>query len=194
MKFLLSHLFLIAGMALLGGKLTAQTSEQALPITVGYWGNLATQPGIKVGAQLTLKDWQKEKGDKVKGRKLFVRPEIGVYNRHRNNTNLLVGAEAGIQLQREGRKFFHSVGLGLGYLGRSQILSIRFSLGDGSIVGKEREWRSYILTTLNYTFGSEITSRLAWYGKASVGPALSFTREPTTMAFLEVGLRINLFQ
>lgn len=176
------------------GSRSEESGNQNIQAHVAYWGNLGFQPGIKIGVQHTILNWEKEKPEKniAKGRSLFVSPNLGVYNRRLNNTNFLAEGEVGLQTQRVGRKFFSAYSVGLGYLGRSQIVTLNYSLGDGSLQSKEREWQGNFLPTLNYSLGTEISTWGAWYFKASYGTMIGAGRASSALVFTELGLKINL--
>ena len=173
--------------------LLAQSESQHIPISAGYWANLGLHPGVKIGAEFPLKTLEKEKKNgKVATRTIYAGPQLGVYNRRRNNTNLLIGAEAGIKLQQQGKKPYSIFSVGAGYLGRSQINTLSFSLGDGSRTGVEREWRSYFLPTVGYSFGMDLNDNWGWYAKASTGYLLSPNYERSGIVFIEVGAKFYL--
>lgn len=177
-----------------GTLLAAQAIPEPTSINIGYWGHFATQPGIKMGAEFSVLNWAagefENKGTKL--RSLYVGPQVGFYTRSKNHSNLYIGMESGVRLQKKGKRGFSTYGLGLGYLGRSQILTFTHSLGDGSLVATEREWRSNFLPTLNYAYGLKINPRLSGFAKASAGTLLGPGREPSAMLFLEIGIKFNL--
>ena len=168
-------------------------AQSSLPLTVGYWGELGIRSGIKVGTEINLHEWSKEGKNRNKQRTVYLAPQLGYYNWRRNYANLYLGADAGLKLQGEDRKFYQGVALGLGYLGWSQVMTINISLADGTVTSMDREWRNHALVTLNYFLGQDINETWGWYFKASYGPRLSTTRETSGMLFFELGVKLHLF-
>lgn len=169
----------------------AQTSVRSTPLRIAYWGNFGLQPGIKAGIDLNLLEWESKKGGN-KVRKIYLNPEIGAFFRRNVHSSFYVGTQIGYQGQPKDSKFYLTYSLGLGYLGESEVFSITYSLSDGSIESREREFRSYVLPTLNVSCGREINSRLGWYVRLSYGSKLSPDREASAMIFAEAGVKIDL--
>lgn len=189
-------LSVVLAMVLISGSLKAQPRDPFkyladTQISAGYWANLGIQPGLRVGVISDLKMWSADPESQRKWRYVFIQPQLGFYNRNLNNANLYIGMDAGIELERAHGKFFSAYSIGLGYLGRSQILGITYGLGDGRIIERDREWRNYAFPTLNISIGSGFTPSLGWYLKLSPGYLLSTNQEGTFVAFLELGLRFR---
>ncbi|MEO1260973.1 MAG: hypothetical protein AAFZ15_19390 [Bacteroidota bacterium] len=178
------------------GLLTAQTSPKNIPISLGYFGHYAIQPGLKVGTQFNLKEW-KTAGDKkgktiTKYKSFFIGPQLGFFSFPGNHTSFLISADLGYKRIKSPKNKYSAFSIGLGYLAESRVLSMVIDLSDGGVNNKEREWRNYFLPTINYEFGRQINPVLSWYGKSSLGMKLSTEREGSMSVFTELGVKINI--
>lgn len=174
---------------------SAQFSEKNKAITAGYLGHSAIFPGGNVGLMIDVKDWQieKTKGDAsiVKNRSLFVHPQLGLYSRRRKYSSIFFNTEVGVRKQKDGRRFYSAYSLGLGYVGRSEIMSLTVNF-NGEITAKERELRSYFMPNINYQIGVDFTDNFSFYSKASYGMKLSPTRERSGNFYLGLGFKFKL--
>lgn len=165
--------------------LLGQSNTKLDNVSIGYFSNYGFQPGVKIGTQFQLKNWETE--DYAKS--YFISPQLGFYSWIGNDFNVLVNAELGYQRVKNQRNTFSAVSIGIGYLAESEIISIDVNLSDGS-KEKSRELRNHLLTTINYEFGKKVNSNLSWYGKPSFGWKLSDNSSMVIM--IELGLKFNL--
>ncbi|MEM8899897.1 MAG: hypothetical protein AAGC85_17415 [Bacteroidota bacterium] len=170
--------------------LFSQDEKPPTYLTIGYLGNVAIHPGGKVGLQLPLKP-VKLFSDENTSHTLVISPQAATYFRGRREYALFFQNEVGILRKKEGRNVSHILGVGLGYLGESILLSESVSLGTGEITGSDREWKHFFLPTLNYEIGSNLGDSLRWYVKAISGPKLGEGRWEVAL-FVEAGVKLSL--
>lgn len=174
----------------------SQNAKKSIPISIGYFSNYGFQPGAKIGTHFDLKNWETEsenkKGTFTKSKSLYISPQIGFFSFVKNNTNFMVNADIGYRRIKSLKNRYSAFSLGLGYMNRSQITGVAVNLSDGS-QEKQRTSSSYFLPTLNCEFGKFINSKIGWYSKFSYGLRLSPNEKQTTMFFIELGTRVNLF-
>ncbi|MEM7512145.1 MAG: hypothetical protein AAF388_14520 [Bacteroidota bacterium] len=168
----------------------SQNEENPPYLTIGYLGNFGIHPGGEIGLQLPLRSVALF-SDEAVNHTLVLSPQAATYFRGRREFGLFFQNEVGILRKREGQHVSHMLGIGLGYLGESIMLSESVSLGSGEITGNEREWTHFFLPTLNYEISSKLGESLRWYTKLVSGPKLG-QGEWEIALFLEAGIKVNL--
>jgi hypothetical protein len=116
----------------------AQSSASGPRIWVGYYGELATHPGIAVGAQFRLVDagWYE----------LTAGPVLGFYFHPRNNVSLFLDADLENRFVLPSGLYF-TVGANAGYLHSWLAGDGVYSRGDDGSVDEVRDWgRPYAKT------------------------------------------------
>ncbi len=189
---LLTLLFVINCYALLPLHLHAQ--KQAMPLTVGYYGQVLVHPGVQLGTELTLKQWQAEREGNTIHKHLLLLPQLGFYNRPSVHSSGVLSAEVGYKRQPASRKSYHMVAAGLGYQARSEVLGLTVSLGNGEVTAKNRQWRHYLMPTLSYTYGRQVSPAWGWFTRATAGILLFGPTESSATLFTTFGVKINLNQ
>ncbi|MCG8576672.1 MAG: hypothetical protein MI810_17470 [Flavobacteriales bacterium] len=176
---------------------TAQSnSDKNEIISVSYFGHYGFHPGLKVGAQYSLKDWKKTKErkekTKIKNKSLFISPQVGFYVHPGNHSGLLLNADLGYQRKKEHSSFYSAWTIGLGYLTQFNAGITYVQEQNGSITAKKWASRMYFLPTLNYEIGQQLNEKIGWFGKISAGAKLFYNTGISPEAFVEVGLKMNL--
>lgn len=170
--------------------------ENGVPITIAYSGHYGIQPGVRLGTELTRKQWdvsKERKGESLTIRKSFyLRPQIGFYARPNVHNNFLVNVEFGYKKQKSHKKNYSSFSLGLGFLRRYQILSPTVDLGSGEVTNKDREAHNYLIPTVNYELGRTINTKIGWFNKFTLGTMISTEKESSLAFFHELGLKYYL--
>lgn len=176
-------------------QLLAQDNTSFPPISISYWGGFGYQPGVKIGTEITLKNWEtsheNKSGNLTKTKSYFISPQIGFYSWPRKHMNFLVNAEAGYRRIKSRKNNFSAISVGLGYLLESRVTSVLYNLNDGSIQKKNRANSNFFLPTVNYEFGKMVNSNFTWFSKISLGAKLSTNRENSTVAFFETGVKYS---
>ena len=176
--------------------LMAQSTSDGIPISVSYFSHALIQPGAKIGTYFSLKEWESEatgkKGEYIKQKNFYVSPQIGFYSRPNKHSNFLLNADIGYKRIKNFNRTYSAFSVGLGYMSRSQITSIVYSLSDGSIKEKKKNQISYFLPTINYEFGRAAISKWGWFTKFSYGVLFSTEKERTGVVLVELGLNFNL--
>lgn len=189
----MKNIIVVLALIISSNFLFAQSETKSLPLSIGYFSNYGFQPGVKIGTQFHLKNWESEhegkKGNFTKSKSYFINPQIGFYSWIGNDINFLLNTEIGYQRIKSSKNTFSAISIGLGYLAESEVIAITYNLSDGSIKEKNRELRNHFLTTINYEFGKAINSKLAWYGKPSLGWKLS--NNSSMVVLIEAGLKFN---
>ena len=181
---------------LLGTTLWGQSEAKGIPISIGYFSHAFVQPGVKLGTQLRLKQWNREatrKGTVVeRSDELFLSPQIGFFTWPGNNLSGLVNLEAGYLLPHPKHRLYSAFSLGVGYLATFDRESITIGLGDGSTTAAAYNRRDFIVPTLNYELGKHLTSFVGLFVKGSLGQRISFTGNVATAIYLEIGAKFYL--
>ena len=188
MKYIIN----ISLILILGTQVVAQTTSKKTPISIGYFGHLAYQPGMKIGAQFDLKSWKKGSEEAAITKSFYVSPQIGLYTYPTVHTSYLANADFGYKRVKSRSQKYWAFSIGLGFLNQSQITERRVNLNDGSKEKTRENW-AWFLPTLNYEFGKSINEKIGWYGKLSSGLKMASTRETSMVLFTEIGLKFNLF-
>lgn len=180
---LLLFLFIISPLAT-----SAQDAPSGFPISVGYFGHYAIQPGIKIGTEISLD------GRVNDVRNWFVSPQLGFFTKPGDKNNYLINVETGIRKRKNSKNRYHSYALGIGYLIKSKLNSFSVNLGSGNTDGRNRVSTGHLLTTFNYEYGWNTDKPTQWYTKYSVGSTFSTNAESTVVMFIELGVKFRIAQ
>lgn len=172
-------------------QLFAQTPSKDIPVFIGFMGYSGWHPGIKIGTQFDFKKWNGLAEDSTKLKNLYVSPQLGIYAYPNVQTGYLINADVGFKRIKRHKQNYSAFSIGLGFLNQSQITDIKVNLNDGSKERNRANW-GWLLSTLNYEFGSAMNEKIGWYGKLSYGYKISLDRENSATFILEFGVSYNL--
>ncbi|MEM8908685.1 MAG: hypothetical protein AAGD05_12620 [Bacteroidota bacterium] len=167
------------------------SQNQKLPISVSYLGQLAYQPGLKIGSHFELKNWTTTAKQFTKLKSFYISPQIGFFTQPNAHTSYLINADFGYKRIKSHNQKYSAWSIGLAYMLQSQIIEWQVHLNDGSKEKIRANW-NWFLPTLNYEFGQAIHTNLHWYGKFSYGIKMAPNRESTMLLFVELGIKFNL--
>jgi hypothetical protein len=168
-----------------------QNTGNTQPLSIAYFGQYAIQAGLKIGTEFEVQAWKNDKQESRRYTRQYISPQLGVFFRPNTNTNIMLSGELGHQWTQKELKRFSAVGVGVGYIYQSQVLSESVNLSNGEVT-KTRERRHFFVPTLSYTFGGRLNLYSEWYTKFIVGPRFSSTVESALAIFLEAGIRIPI--
>ncbi len=168
--------------------LYAQNEPKPIPISVGYFGHFAYQPGLKIGTEFSLMG--RSDTDNY-SRQWFGSPQIAFFSNPGSDTNFFVNFEAGIRKQKKGKNSYTAYSAGLGYRLQSKLESFSVNLSTGDRTNKIRNSYGFLVPTLNIERGWRTHKPLSWYSKFSVGSSL-FGNQNQFMLFLEVGVKFKI--
>ena len=186
----MKYFLLIFFLPLLGTHLMSQADLS--PISVGYFGNLGYQPGLKIGTQFDLRSWSKDSDDLTIRKSFYISPQVGFYVDPNVHTGYVITTDFGFKRVKGNEFKYYAFSLGTGLLIQSQITELKVNLSDGSKENTREHW-AWFLSTLNIEFGNSITNNLGWYAKLSGGYKMAPSRGDAIVLFAEFGARFNLF-
>ena len=173
-----------------------ENSTSRLPISVSYWGYHIFHPGLKIGTQYHLKNWNKNKahrnGDLLKHKTLFLNPELEIYLHAKNHTGLLLNTNLGIEVSKNERKFYKSYSLGLGYIRQFNAGTTYVLEEDDSISDKSGASRGYIMPAFNYEYGQHFSS-FSWFNRFTLASKMKYNTGISAELFFEAGLKFYPF-
>ena len=172
--------------------LAAQTQSKKVPLSIAYFSQFGYQPGVKIGVQINIKNWKKNKANHSQLKNLYISPQIGFYTNPNIHTSYLINTDLGYKRIKNCKGTYSAWSLGLTYLLQSQITEWKINLSDGSKEKIRNNW-NWFLPTVNYEFGKAINTNINWYSKFSYGIKMSSSRESTSAIFIELGLTFNIF-
>lgn len=187
---MMKNILLICLLLLPSCWLKGQSTTKKPPISIAYFSQFGFQPGIKIASEFNLKELT-AKTQRAKKRNLFISPQIGFFSWPNNHSSLFLNADIGIKRQKEGKSAFSALSLGVGYLHEFQISTLAVQLGDGN-QSTNRTSHSYFLPTINYAFGSRLSSAIGWYSKIGVGQRFGDGITASSTVLFEVGLQFNI--
>ncbi|MCR9252463.1 MAG: hypothetical protein NXI20_18720 [bacterium] len=173
---------LLISIFLISGTISAQKLES---VSIGYFGEILIQPGLKTGLNFNLKSLDDERNKWISGS-----TQIAFYSFPYDHTSLMANFESGYNWKKPDRKLGHYVGIGFGYAEQSKIESLTVNLGTGE-TENNRIWRTRWIPTVNYMARRDINESFGLFGKLSYGVVLSGIAESRAILFTELG--VNLF-
>lgn len=123
----------------------------------------------------------------------YVEPNLGFVSRPLFYSNFQLAVDAGIRRQGEHHRFYHALAIGAGYLARMEVVSFTVDF-KGEVVSKSRETWDYLLPTISYELGKDITEGIGWFLKFNYGMRFPFqsSQEQGGMPLFEVGMKLPL--
>ncbi|MEL6180235.1 MAG: hypothetical protein AAFS10_14840 [Myxococcota bacterium] len=162
-----------------------------VPVRLGAFAPYAIQPGGRLAAfyAFHLDPPDATLDTDVLRTNLFVGPEVAVFTRPQVHTSVLAGVLFGYRLLTQPRDRFHEFALGAAYLAEFQIVSLDVELATGDLT-KNRELRNYLVPTVHYTFGRELSGVWGWYLDVAVGRMMS--REVPSALYFNAGAGVQV--
>lgn len=160
-------------------------SQSLESISIGYFGEILVQPGVKIGANFKLTDFNKSNTNYVS-----TGVQVAAYTFPYDHTTLMANIASGFNWKKQHKKLWHYVGIGFGYAEQSKIESLTVNLGTGE-TENNRIWRTRWIPTVNYMARRDINDNFGIFGKLSYGVILSDIEESRAILFTEMG--VNLF-
>ena len=139
-----------------------------------------TQPGVRAGLTLPLREWERMS--------LSLRPHLGLYARAGNHVGLLTDLTFGVDRTSGKRRARYGAELGLGYLLRRQRTRAAIDLGTGDKTWSH-ELRHAAVPMLGLSAGGAGERGPAPFGRLTVGQSLAVDPEGATFFMIELGLR-----
>lgn len=163
-------------------------------VSISYFGEMITHPGVKVSLQYPLGSWstthQKGKGESIGiTRQLTIQPAVGFFYHKRYQTGFFLTTDISYTRQNE-RGGFYGVGVGVGYL-RSFIPHV-FEINGQGQVEKSSAGHHYFLPSLHLYFGNTLNEKLGWFVKPQFLYALPNFPKGTGYFSLEIGITRHL--
>ena len=195
-----SRIIILLLPVLYGTNAYSQSSQEGLPIVVGYLGHYAIQPGIKIGTEIPFKTWEKErtrkKGNITRVKRFSVNPQLAWFTRINQDANYWLNAEVMYKVRNKERGFYTAFTAGVGYLLQSKVASFSVNLATGEKTNKQRASSHFLLPSLGFELGGNLSSQLGWYNKYTWGQRFfSGNGNGSTMSvFVELGVKWYLFK
>ncbi|OJJ16945.1 hypothetical protein BKI52_29960 [marine bacterium AO1-C] len=178
----------------------SQDNDRGLPISIGYFGHYAIQPGLKVGTEIPFKTWEKErsrkKGNVTRVKRLSINPQLAWFTRINRDANYLINAEVMYKTRKKEKGFYTAFTAGLGYLIQSKVESFSINLATGEKTNKQRSSSHFLMPSLGFELGGNLNSKLGWYNKYTWGQRFfSSNGNGSTMSvFVELGVKLYILK
>ena len=186
-------LFLLSVSTILSAQINNPTS-----ISASYFGESITHPGLKIGINYELKNWDKTKIRKNTSKKTIynridLSPSIGFYYHKDYQTGLFVILELSYT-RKNAKGNFMTYGLGAGYM-RTIIPNV-YEINSNNEIEKTSEGYNYFLTNYFIAFGKDLSinhkTPMDIYIKPQIMYALPNYPNGITYFALEVGVCYKL--
>lgn len=167
-------------------------------ISVSYYGEIITHPGLRIGANYNLRQWEKVKTSrkgviKTKHKVIEITPSVGFYYHRRYQTGIFILPEIEYFRIKQNGKFF-SIGLGLGYM-RTFIPNTYEVLSNGE-VNKINAGHDYFIRNYYVIFGKDLSVKkgipLQYFIKPQLMTASPNFPKKVAYFILEIGIKYKL--
>ena len=179
--------------------LCAQINNPA-SISASYFGGTITHPGLKIGVNYELKNWDKNKlrkntSQKIIKKSINLSPNIGFYYHKGYQTGLFILPELSYS-RRKAKGSFMSYGLGIGYM-RTFIPNV-YEINSNNDIEKSSEGYNYFLTNYFIAFGKDLSIKHKVPAKIYIKPQIMYALPnfPNGITYfaLEVGVCCKLLK
>jgi hypothetical protein len=188
MKYLITGLLLIIACSLSAQK------WRPTEISVSYFGETITHPGIRAGVSYKLKNWHKHVVKKNKAtvihKGVLLQPSVGLFYHSNYQTGLFVLPELSLIRKKENGSY-RSIGLGAGYL--QTVLPNVYELNAGEEIVKVNGRNHHFLTSVSFQYGRNVNfTPLSVYVKPQLLMAIPNTAGSMQYIALEIGIQYRL--
>ena len=169
------------------------------PMSVSYYGNFATHPGIKLGMDwnLLMVEKTKEKRKKIKTirKLLLVTPSIAFYHHKASHQGLILATD--LAWRRYGKKLLYKeVSLGMGYFRRFNAGETWEVVGDGVVTNIGNTSRGYFSPSLSFGIGKRFMLQeqtpAAIFSRLNINGLVNYNASTIAELSLELGVRMTL--
>ncbi len=176
----------------------AQNKLQLTDISASYFAPFAIYDiGAKAGVGFSYWKWDQIKTKKERSKtvvhQVYFEPQLAYFGNRNYYYSLLANLETGWKWQTQGNKSYSSLSVGLGYLNRSEALTLTAHL-DGSYSVAEWENRPAFLPSLNYRWGIQLYRSFGLYTGLSYAYQIYFQHTNAGLLFFELGVCYALSQ
>ncbi len=128
-------------------------------ITFSYYGEMVTHPGLKISADLNIREWDKIKSNrkdssKVINKSFLISPALGFFYHRRYQTGLFLIPEAKYKRQNP-KGGFYEVGFGIGYL--RTFIPNTYEVSSNGEVNKVIAGHNYFASNYFVSFGKDLS-------------------------------------
>lgn len=192
---LLKHIILTLAMVQFAFQVNAQKLRMS-QVSTSYLAPLAVDQGANVGVGFVFHEWnttkEGKKGlEKTHHHTLYLQPQLGYITKWRFYSGYLANLEAGWRFGKKGRSVYGGFGVGLGYLNKQEVLTLRTHT-NGSTEVVERQARNFFFPSVNYQLGMRLYRNLHLFSKVHYGYQISSTYASQSLVMPELGLHLNL--
>ena len=128
-------------------------------LSIAYFGEMLTHPGVKIGLNYNLLGWTKNKRtrrgqERSVDKNLLLQPSLGIFYHERYQAGLMVLPEWSLLRQNERGGHF-SVGAGVGYL--RTFIPNTYEVSASGEISKVTAGHDYLLTSYFISFGKDFS-------------------------------------
>lgn len=127
-------------------------------VSISYYGEMITHPGLKVSADFNMKEWEKMNSTKKDSSKtidksFIISPALGFFYHRRYQTGLVFIPEVKFKRQNPRGRFFEC-GIGLGYF--RTFIPNSYEIKSSGEVNKVVAGHNYFATNYFISFGKDL--------------------------------------
>ncbi|GEM_PF-6640651 len=165
---------------LLMGTTTTWSQSRPWDISVGYFGPIPFEPGIRIGVHTPLKQFENSA--------VMLNLQAAYFFRNLDNSNILLGSEIGWRFKKDEKRNINTLSIGTAYLMQFEVTGFTVNL-QGDVISRERELRHIFMPTFNYEYARLIGDHWAPYLKLGYGQKFSGTAVNSGVVLWEFGTR-----
>ena len=167
-------------------------------VSISYYGEMITHPGLKVSADFNLKDWDKNKSSKkgalkTMNKSLIISPSLGSFYHRRYQTGLFFIPEVKYKRQNT-QGGYCEFGVGAGFL--RTFIPNTYELNNRGEVNKTTAGHNYFASSYFISFGKDLSVKKNQPIGYFIKPQFIYAAPnfPNGIGYfaLELGLQYNL--
>jgi hypothetical protein len=169
-----------------------------MPITIAYYGNFGTHPGVKLGVDYNLLFIEKIKSNKkftkTKRKVLVLTPSVGYYAHPGSHQAILANVDLAWRMYSNSL-FYFEPSIGICYNTRINDGETYQKMSDGSVSNIGKTSRSYFAPSVGFAVGKQFmvqdTKPLAIYIKSSAMMLMGYDGTQSLELAAEAGARFT---
>ena len=123
-------------------------------LSIGYFGELVTHPGLSVGLSFSISEWEKKRKADIT-QSLVFRPTASIFHHRRYQTGIILKPELALFRQKSGGSY-RAIGSGGGYM--RTIIPNSYEVSGTEVAKSTFSGHNYFIGSIFFEFGKSSRS------------------------------------
>lgn len=182
MKYVLVFLFFLHSIPLVAQEETPSS------FSIGYYGDVVFNPGMRLAYDGAVKNWESSKGPKAKA--LLIGAELNYYFNRKTHHAFILGPTFSFKRTKINGRFVQFKWLS--GVHQSLVDGMTYQFSEGVLEEKRWNGQSTWYNSLSFGFGRKLSTQLAYYAEFGVNARYPFNHALLPGIHLSIGIQYLL--